>query len=73
MMEESWARGLTPTLFWNHAYDIINAWPVLCNQMVADIVEKDQVYRARRGQIAPQASVNTPNLVENSVHCLHIT
>ncbi|KAM2193794.1 hypothetical protein ACFX1R_028027 [Malus domestica] len=68
--EESWAKGLTPTLFWNHAYDIIDVGPVLCNQMVADIVEKDRVYRARRGQIAPQVSVKAPNLVENSVHCL---
>ncbi|ONH97945.1 hypothetical protein PRUPE_7G220200 [Prunus persica] len=68
--EESWARGLTPTLFWNHAYEIINAGPVLCNQMVADIVEKDRVYRARRGQIAPQVTVKASKLVENSVHCL---
>lgn len=68
--EESWARGLTPTLFWNHAYEIINAGPVLCNQMVADIVEKDRVYRARRGQIAPQVTVKGSKLVENSVHCL---
>ncbi|XP_021807288.1 tRNA A64-2'-O-ribosylphosphate transferase isoform X1 [Prunus avium] len=69
--EESWARGLTPTLFWNHAYEIINAGPVLCNQMVADIVEKDRVYRARRGQIAPQVTVKASKLVENSVHCFH--
>lgn len=69
--EESWARGLTPNLFWGHAYDIINAGPVLCNQLVADIVEKDRVYRAQRGQIAPQVIVKASKLVEKSAHCLN--
>ncbi|XP_050219832.1 uncharacterized protein C3F10.06c [Mercurialis annua] len=55
--EESWARGLTPTLFWNHVYDIISSEPGLCKQKVADIVEKDRVYRAQRGQNAPQVTV----------------
>ncbi|GMI81270.1 hypothetical protein like AT2G40570 [Hibiscus trionum] len=60
--EESWARGLSPNLFWNHAYDLISSGPDLCNQKVADIVEKDRVYRAHRGQNAPQISANSPNL-----------
>ncbi|KAM7509592.1 hypothetical protein LguiA_020045 [Lonicera macranthoides] len=55
--EESWARGLSPNLFWNYAYDIINSGPDLCNQKVADIVEKDRVYRSQRGLNAPQVSV----------------
>lgn len=52
--EESWARALSPSLFWNHVYDFINSGPESCNQKVADIVEKDRVYRAQRGQNAPQ-------------------
>ncbi|XP_035818484.1 tRNA A64-2'-O-ribosylphosphate transferase isoform X2 [Zea mays] len=52
--EESWARGLTPTLFWKHSYDLIDAGPDRCNQIVADIVEKDRVYRAQRGEHCPQ-------------------
>nr|XP_043627264.1 uncharacterized protein LOC122598847 isoform X2 [Erigeron canadensis] len=55
--EESWARGLTPALFWNNVYDLINSGPDMCNQKVAALVEKDRVYRAQRGQIAPQLSV----------------
>ncbi|XP_027176394.1 tRNA A64-2'-O-ribosylphosphate transferase-like isoform X1 [Coffea eugenioides] len=55
--EESWARGLSPNLFWKHAYDLINSGPNLCNQKVADIVEKDRVYRAQRGGNASQISV----------------
>ncbi|KAK0571323.1 hypothetical protein LWI29_014173 [Acer saccharum] len=66
--EESWARGLSPILFWNHAYDLINSGPNLCNQKVADIVEKDRVFRAQRGQIAPQVLVKPPKLLENSTH-----
>lgn len=52
--EESWARGLTPTLFWKHSYDLLDGGPDLCNQLVADIVEKDRVYRAQRGEYSPQ-------------------
>ncbi|KAJ0524401.1 putative tRNA A64-2'-O-ribosylphosphate transferase, rit1 domain-containing protein [Helianthus annuus] len=55
--EESWARGLTPPLFWNNVYDLINSGPDVCNQMVANIVERDRVFRAQRGQNAPQFSV----------------
>nr|AKM76539.1 initiator tRNA phosphoribosyl transferase family protein [Geranium maderense] len=55
--EESWARGLSPELFWNNAYDIINSGPDACNQKVANMVEKDRVYRAQRGQNSPQISV----------------
>ncbi|KAE8670800.1 cytochrome b5-like [Hibiscus syriacus] len=66
--EESWARGLSPKLFWNHAYDLISSGPDSCNQKVADIVEKDRVYRAQRGQNAPHitakssVSGSSPNL-----------
>lgn len=60
--EESWARGLTPTLFWNNVYDLISSGPDLCNQKVAGIVEKDRVYRAQRGQNAPQVSIKPTKL-----------
>ncbi|THG14804.1 hypothetical protein TEA_007791 [Camellia sinensis var. sinensis] len=66
--EESWARGLSPNLFWNHAYDLINLGPDLCNQKVADIVEKDRVYRAQRGQNAPQLSVKVLKLSGSNGH-----
>lgn len=59
--EESWARGLSPSLFWNHVYDIINAGPDVCNQKVADLVEKSRVYRAYRGVSAPQITVKPLN------------
>jgi tRNA A64-2'-O-ribosylphosphate transferase len=52
--EESWARGLTPALFWKNSYDLLDGGPDLCNQLVADIVEKDRVYRAQRGEHSPQ-------------------
>lgn len=55
--EESWARGLSPDLFWKHATDIISSGPDLCNQKVANIVEKDRVCRAHRGENAPQLCV----------------
>lgn len=55
--EESWARGLSPNLFWKHAYELISSGPNLCNQKVADIVEKDRVYCAQRGGNASQISV----------------
>ncbi|XP_057956393.1 tRNA A64-2'-O-ribosylphosphate transferase isoform X2 [Malania oleifera] len=61
--EESWARGLSPNLFWNHAFDLIASGPDLCNQKVADIVEKDRVYHAQRGQNAPQVSVRPSKLL----------
>ncbi|XP_004503482.1 tRNA A64-2'-O-ribosylphosphate transferase isoform X1 [Cicer arietinum] len=57
--EESWARGLTPPLFWNHVYDLINSGPEVCNQKVADIVEKSRVCRAYRGENAPQVRVKS--------------
>ncbi|KAF5481960.1 hypothetical protein F2P56_002568 [Juglans regia] len=63
--EESWARGLSPNLFWGHAYDLISAGPDLCNQKVADMVEKDRVYRSQRGQNAPQVTVKAS---KSSVH-----
>eukprot|EP01018_Ginkgo_biloba_P001983 Gb_29716 [translate_table: standard] len=55
--EESWARGLSPNLFWKHAYDLITGGPCVCNRMVADIVEKDRVYRSQRGQNTSQIRV----------------
>jgi tRNA A64-2'-O-ribosylphosphate transferase len=66
--EESWARGLSPNLFWKHAHDLISSGPDLCNQKVADIVEKDRVYRAHRGQNPPQVTVKAPKLLDSSVH-----
>lgn len=63
--EESWARGLSPALFWKHVYDLINSGPDLCNQKVADIVEKDRVFRTHRGQIAPQVLVKPPPFMPN--------
>lgn len=69
--EESWARGLTPNMFWKHAYDLINSGPDLCNQKVADIVEKDRVYRAQRGQDARQVVVKPTKLVDSSAHLFH--
>lgn len=65
--EESWARGLSPSLFWTHAHDLINSGPDLCNQKVADIVEKDRVYRAQRGQSAPQVSKLPGSIGHSSV------
>ncbi|KAI4350798.1 hypothetical protein L6164_005213 [Bauhinia variegata] len=55
--EESWARGLSPNLFWIHVYDLINSGPDVCNQKVGDIVEKNRVCRAYRGESAPQITV----------------
>lgn len=70
--EESWARGLTPNLFWKNAYDLINSGPDVCNQKVADIVEKDRVYRAQRGQIAPQVILKYSKLSGNSSNLSHV-
>lgn len=55
--EESWARGLSPNLFWKHAFDLIDSGPHLCNQRVAEIVERERVYRAQRGEYSPQVTV----------------
>ncbi|WOL09137.1 hypothetical protein Cni_G17890 [Canna indica] len=54
--EESWARGLSPALFWKHAFELIDAEPDFCNRQVAEIVEKERVYLAHRGEYAPQAT-----------------
>lgn len=64
--EESWARGLSPDLFWKHAYDIISSSPDLCNQKIANIVEKDRVCRAHRGENAPQMSVRPLKCLEST-------
>ncbi|KAL5052667.1 hypothetical protein RYX36_033349 [Vicia faba] len=65
--EESWSRGLTPPLFWNHVYDLINSGPEICNQKVADIVEKSRVRRAYRGENAPQIRVKSLSRQEPSL------
>ncbi|CAK8579497.1 unnamed protein product [Lathyrus sativus] len=65
--EESWSRGLTPPLFWNHVYDLINSGPEMCNQKVADIVEKSRVRRAYRGENAPQIRVKSLSHEEPSL------
>lgn len=57
--EESWSRGLAPSVFWNHVDDLIDSGPEVCNQKVAEIVESDRVYRAQRGQEAPQVVVKS--------------
>ncbi|KAH8933856.1 hypothetical protein BDL97_18G051900 [Sphagnum fallax] len=59
--EESWARGLTPLLFWRHSDELVSGGPELCNCTVAQIVERDRVYRALRGQDAPQLRKKTGN------------
>ncbi|CAM6015988.1 unnamed protein product [Sphagnum balticum] len=59
--EESWARGLTPLLFWRHSDELVSGGPELCNCTVAQIVEQDRVYRALRGQDAPQLRKKTGN------------
>nr|AKM76532.1 initiator tRNA phosphoribosyl transferase family protein [Erodium chrysanthum] len=64
--EESWARGLSPELFWNNVYDVINSGPDVCNQKVANMVEKDRVYRAQRGQNAPQITVKPQKSIDSS-------
>ncbi|KAJ9551142.1 hypothetical protein OSB04_015187 [Centaurea solstitialis] len=57
---------------WNYiagAGDDEESWargPDVCNQKVAEIVEKDRVYRARRGQNAPQVSVKPTKLESTS-------
>lgn len=61
--EESWSRDLSPGLFWEHAYEIISAGPDVCNQMIANIVEKDRVGRARRGEHAPQVALKASKYV----------
>uniref|UniRef100_A0A7N0UUA5 Initiator tRNA phosphoribosyl transferase family protein n=1 Tax=Kalanchoe fedtschenkoi TaxID=63787 RepID=A0A7N0UUA5_KALFE len=64
--EESWARALTPGLFWKHAYDLVNAGPDVCNQKVAEIIERDRVRRAQRGQNAPQISIKPARILETT-------
>lgn len=70
--EESWARGLSPCHFWNHVYDLISSGPDLCNQKVADILEKDRVYRAQRGQNAPQITVKPAKMLDRMADLSHM-
>ncbi|KAL8137021.1 hypothetical protein V2J09_003022 [Rumex salicifolius] len=67
--EETWARGLTPALFWKNGYDLIKMGPGLCNQKVAEIVEKDRVYRGQRGENAPQVSIKSLHPREINGNC----
>ncbi|KAI5059237.1 hypothetical protein GOP47_0025556 [Adiantum capillus-veneris] len=55
--EESWARGLTPALFWKHALALIEGSTESCTRMVAEIVERERVLRAYRGLQANQIKV----------------
>lgn len=55
--EESWARGLTPSLYWKHCDGLVAGGPDDCNRKVAEIVERDRVSRSLRGQDAPQVRV----------------
>lgn len=64
--EESWSRGLRPDLFWKNAHDVIRSDPASCNQKIADIVEKDRVRRAQRGENVPQVSARPSKLVTES-------
>lgn len=61
--EESWARGLTPNLFWKHAFDLIDSGPDLCNHQVAEIVEKERIYHAQKGEYSPQVTVKPRKLL----------
>lgn len=70
--EESWARGLTPSIFWSNAYELISSGPNLCNQKVADLVEKDRVYRTRRGQNAPQFSTKNPKMFDSVAYLSNV-
>lgn len=65
--EESWARGLSPTLFWKHVFDLIDSGPDLCNQKVADIVEKERVYRSQRGELSPQIIIKPQRSSESAL------
>ncbi|MQL78816.1 hypothetical protein Taro_011249 [Colocasia esculenta] len=64
--EESWARGLSPNLFWKHASELIRSGPDLCNQKVGELIEKDRVYHAQRGEYAPQVSTKYHKPVANN-------
>lgn len=59
--EESWARGITPDLFWKNAFDIVSCGPDLCNHKVAQLVEMNRVYRAQRGEVADQIIISSTN------------
>lgn len=63
--EESWARGLTPDLFWKNAFSIVDAGPEACTRMVSEIVERDRVYRAQRGEHLPQVKVGALKSVQS--------
>lgn len=63
--EESWAGGLSPSLFWKHVYDLVGSGPDSCNQNVAEIVEKDRVFRSQRGENAPQVTARFQRMTVN--------
>ncbi|GLJ30544.1 hypothetical protein SUGI_0604740 [Cryptomeria japonica] len=68
--EESWARVLSPSLFWKHSFDLISGGPEACNKMVADIVERDRVYRAQRGQEALQIKLKLKKITTDVINHL---
>ncbi|KAH9323776.1 hypothetical protein KI387_018415 [Taxus chinensis] len=65
MMKKFGHVDLSPNLFWKHSYDIISGGPEACNKMVADIVERDRVYRAQRGHDALQVKVKLKKISAN--------
>lgn len=65
--EESWARGLSPDMFWKHSFELIDAGPGLCNRLVAEIVEKERVYLAHRGENSPQVVVRSGKILASSL------
>ncbi|XP_042408325.1 tRNA A64-2'-O-ribosylphosphate transferase-like isoform X1 [Zingiber officinale] len=65
--EESWARGLSPDMFWKHSFELIDAGPDLCNRLVAEIVEKERVYHAHRGEYSPQVPVRSGKVLASNL------
>ncbi|XP_031487051.1 tRNA A64-2'-O-ribosylphosphate transferase isoform X2 [Nymphaea colorata] len=65
--EESWARGLTPSLFWKNAFELISSGPDLCNKKVSVIVENDRVYRSQRGEHTVQVKLKSFTTSANNV------
>lgn len=63
--EESWARGLSPELFWKHVFDLIDCAPNQCNQKVAEIVERDRVYRSQRGEVSSQVTIKKKKFIDS--------
>ncbi|KAM0933659.1 putative tRNA A64-2'-O-ribosylphosphate transferase, protein-tyrosine phosphatase, rit1 [Dioscorea sansibarensis] len=69
--EESWARGLSPKFFWDHVFDLIDSGPDLCKSKVAEIVERERVYHAHRGEFSPQVTVKPQKLLASNSCASH--